>query len=1167
MSKTITVDGNQACAKIAYYMSEVACIYPITPSSPMAENCDQWQQEGKTNLFGNKVKITELQSEGGASGSLHGSLSAGALTTTFTASQGLLLMLPNMYKIAGEMLPCVIHVAARTVATHALSIFCDHSDVMATRQSGFAMLASSNVQECLDLALVAHLASLESSIPFTHFFDGFRTSHEIQKIYDIDENDIAKIVNFDAINHFRQRAMTPDSPICKGTTQNPDSYFQNIEARNIFYEKLPKIVSDCMHKVATITSRQYHVVDYFGAKDATKIIVIMGSGADTVHETVAYLNKKGEKVGLIKIRLYRPFPAQDFVNAIPKTCECITVLDRTKEFGATGEPLYQDVLTALNENNMQIKVLCGRYGLSSKEFTPSMVKAVFDNASTSCKNHFTVGIDDDVSNKSLAVKEYIDPTPEDCICCKFYGLGSDGTVGANKNSIKIIGNNTDKYAQAYFAYDSKKSGGLTISHLRFANTPIQSAYLIEKANFLACHNPSYVHIYDMVTSIKDNGKFLLNIQLKGQELFDYLPNKLKKYIAEHNIDFYVIDAFSLARKLGLGGRVNTIMQACFFYLANIIPYEDAKKYMMDYTAKTFSKKGEKVVKMNCDAITHAIENLVKIAIPDDWKCLKEDDIALPSGNEYFDKFCKPVLTDNGNSLKVSSYSPDGVVPTSTTQYEKRGASTIVAKWKIENCIQCNQCSLVCPHACIRPILIDQNNNNAPSSFETKPANAIKGQLFRVQISPLDCTGCGSCINVCPAPNKALEYADLIEQEKLQKENWDFAKSYENSTEFVNKKSIKGSQFARPLFEFSGACAGCGETPYIKLATQLFGDNMIIANATGCSSIYGGSCPTCPYSKNNQGKGPAWANSLFEDNAEFGYGISIGYKNRRNNLKKTVQKLLENGYENQYLANWLQTFSNKTSNKIACEQLIQNLENMIATCNDEQNKLLLKEISKNKDALQRRSIWIIGGDGWAYDIGYGGLDHVLASGEDVNILVLDTEVYSNTGGQSSKSTPIGAVAKFNEDGKKTDKKDLGLMAINYNNVYVANVALGADMNQCLKAFNEAEEYDGVSLIVAYSPCISHGINMSNTILEEKRAVQYGYWNLFRFNPTLEQNKFILDSKQPQGDYSEFLKGENRYASLARTNPDAFEELLAENHKKAIFRYNKYLKLQEVYKDLK
>lgn len=1164
MTKSITIDGNEAVAKIAYYFSEVATIYPITPSSPMAETCDNMRIKGVKNLFGNVLKISELQSEGGASGAMHGSLLAGALTTTFTSSQGLLLMIPNMYKIAGEMLPCVIHVSARSIATHALSIFGDHQDVMATRQTGFAMLASANVQECMDMALVAHLAAIESSLPFLHFFDGFRTSHEIQKICDIKYEDIDKIVNFDAIQNFKNRALSPNNPTARGTTQNQDCYFQNMEARNIFYNKLPLIVSDCMDKLHAITGRKYNLVDYFGAKKPSKIVVIMGSGADTAIQTAEYLNKNGDNVGVIKIRLYRPFPKQEFCDLLPKSCKYITVLDRTKEFGASGEPLYLDVLAALAESGKSgIKVFGGRYGISSKEFTPSMVKAVFDNMLEGGKNHFAIGIDDDVTHCSLDIAERIDTTPKDCTSCIFFGLGSDGTVGANKNSIKIIGDNTDKFVQAYFAYDSKKSGGLTTSHLRFCDTPITSSYLVEEADFVGCHNPGFMHTYNIVQSLKCGGTFLLNTNLSFDELSNFLPNSAKKFLAQNNINFYVIDAFKLARELGLGTRINTIMQACFFKLTNIIPYEKAYQFMINYTTKTFSKKGQSVVEKNCSAIRESTKHIVKIDIPQDWNLCEEQNANLSSGNKYFDSYAKPILSGKGDSLKVSEFSPDGAVPTATTKYEKRGISTVVASWIKENCIQCNQCAFVCPHTCIRPILTDQNANT-PATFQSIPSNSPKGQFFRLQISPLDCTGCGSCINVCPSTPKALEYSPLMTEKTTQAENWEFAKDYENKKEFVNTKQVKGCGFAKQLFEFSGACSGCGETPYIKLATSLFGDKMIIANATGCSSIYGGTSPTCPFAKTNDGKGVAWANSLFEDNAEFGFGISLAVQKRRDNLRQIAKKLLENRYENDFLSNWLNTFDDKNQNEVASNLLYENIQNMADNCKDEECKNLLDQMAKDKDSITLKSVWIVGGDGWAYDIGYGGLDHILASGANVNILVLDTEVYSNTGGQASKATQLGAVAKFAEDGKKTAKKDLAQMAMAYDDVYVASVALGADMNQCLKAFHEAEAYCGVSLIIAYSPCISHGINMSNCVLEQKLAVQYGYWNLFRFNPALQTGKFILDSKAPTGDLTEFLKSENRFASLARTNPEQFEKLLDQSKRQAMDRYKKYTKLVDFYK---
>lgn len=1161
MNKHIIVDGNQAAAKIAYYLSETAAIYPITPSSPMAEYCDSLRAKGVQNAYGNSLQIVQMQSEAGAAGTVHGALCGGHLATTFTSSQGLLLMIPNMYKIAGEMLPCVIHVAARTVATHALSIFGDHSDVMAVRQTGFAMLASSNVQECQDLALVAHMAAIQSSLPFVHFFDGFRSSHELQKICEISTKDIDSILNFDAVRRFKKRALSPNHPTAKGTTQNPDCYFQNLEARQIFYNRLPNIVSDCMDKLASVTGRQYHLCDYFGCQNPSKIVVIMCSGGDTVQETCDFLNKNGESVGVIKIRLYRPFPKQQFLSLIGSSVRYITVLDRTTEFGSGGGPLYLDVLSALTEGGRQdIKVFGGVYGISQKQFTPSMVAAVFDNMTNSGKNHFTVGIEDDVTHTSLRVTRHIQPT-DDAVSCLFYGLGSDGTVSANKNSIKIIGEQTDKYVQAYFAYDSKKSGGLTISHLRFSGKPILSSYEADQAEFVACHNPAFMRQYDIAKRTKRGGTFLLNTPLDGAELLESLPLTAQKYIADNDIKFYTIDATSLAQSLGLGGRINTIMQACFFKLANIIDYEAATRYMKDYIAKTFAKKGEKVIKINCDAVDKAAEFLQQVDIKKHCvNASKYSPNLQKSGNEYFDNIAAKVLSGRGDELKVSEFAPDGVTPTATTQYEKRGISQAVASWVSTNCIQCNQCAFVCPHACIRPIMLRQGDAR-PNSIELIPSVAPKGYEFSLAISPLDCTGCGSCINVCPATPKALEYQPLSTQD-TQKENWNFAKAHQNDKQLISSKNVKSSQFAPQLFEFSGACAGCGETPYVKLATSLFGENMIIANATGCSSIYGGSAPTSPFAKCNNGCGAAWANSLFEDNAEFGFGIALAVRQRREKAFEIAEKLVENRYKNEILDNFLAEASSDVADTSAARELAQNLDEMIAAATIDTHKSLLKMLAADKDALSHKSVWVIGGDGWAYDIGFGGLDHILGCGENINILVLDSELYSNTGGQASKATPQGAVAKFAEGGKKTAKKDLAQIAMSYENVYVASVALGANMQQCLTAFREAEQYNGVSLIIAYSPCISHGINMSNCVLEQKLAVRCGYWNLFRFNPQ-SNNKLQLDSTPIYDEYTQFLLSENRYMSLKRTNPNEFEKLLNENKNQAMQRYAKYTELERMY----
>ncbi|HHY47534.1 MAG TPA: pyruvate:ferredoxin (flavodoxin) oxidoreductase [Firmicutes bacterium] len=1148
-----TIDGNTAAAHVAYACSEVAAIYPITPSSPMAEACDEWAAEGRKNIFGKTLQVIEMQSEAGAAGAVHGSLAGGALTTTFTASQGLLLMIPNMYKIAGELLPAVFHVSARSLATHALSIFGDHSDVMATRQTGFALLASASVQEVMDLALVAHLSAIKSSVPFLHFFDGFRTSHEVQKIDVIDYDEIAELFDMDKVMEFRRRALNPEHPHQRGTAQNPDIYFQGREASNRYYLATPGIVEEVMKEVGKLTGRRYNLFDYTGAPDADRVIVCMASGCETIEETVNYLLERGEKVGLIKVRLYRPFSVEHFLKVVPPTCKRIAVLDRTKEPGALGEPLYQDVVTALSSRTDPPLIVGGRYGLGSKEFTPSMVKAVYDNlASSNPKNHFTVGITDDVTGTSLPVTERIDASPKGVFRCKFFGLGSDGTVGANKNSIKIIGDHTDMYAQGYFVYDSKKSGGITISHLRFGHTPIQAPYLIDQADLIACHNPSYVTRYDILEGIKPGGIFLLNSGWSAEEMNTKLPASMKRTIAEKKLKFYNIDAVKIASELGLGGRINVIMQAAFFKIANVIPFEDAARYIKDAIEKTYGRKGEKVVKMNWAAVDRASEALEMINYPDSWANAMDEAAATQDVPEYVEKFIKPILTLKGDDLPVSAFSEDGTVPTGTTKYEKRGIAIDIPIWKPEACIQCNQCSFVCPHAAIRPYLAKpQDLAGAPETFKTRAAigRELAGLEFRVQVSPLDCTGCGNCVDVCPAKEKALVMQPLESAVEVEVRNYEFAEKLPRVEASFNPETVKGSQFKQPLFEFSGACAGCGETPYIKLITQLFGDRMIIANATGCSSIYGGSAPTCPYTVNSEGHGPAWANSLFEDNAEFGYGIGLAVARRREDLADLVRQALDAELPaelREALQGWLdgkddaaksQEFGNKIKSLLprAIEAASGNL------------KGVLSEISKASDYLVKKSIWIIGGDGWAYDIGYGGLDHVLASGADVNVLVLDTEVYSNTGGQSSKATPTAAVAKFAASGKRTRKKDLGLMAMSYGYVYVASVCMGANQAQLVRAVVEAEKYPGPSLIIAYAPCINHGINMSLSQREGKRAVEAGYWPLYRYNPALAaegKNPFTLDSREPKGSFREFLLGEVRYASLRKQVPDLAERLYAQ-----------------------
>ena len=1162
----MTCDGNTAVSHVAYAFSDVAAIYPITPSSPMAEVADEWAAHGRTNLFGQKVKIAEMQSEAGAAGAVHGSLAAGAMTTTFTASQGLLLMIPNMYKISGELMPSVFHVSARALAYHALNIFGDHSDVMACRQTGFAMLASNSVQEATDMALVAHLSAIKASVPFLHFFDGFRTSHEIQKIDAIDPKDnyaeIAGLVDWDKVKAFREGGLNPDHPHQQGTAQNPDIYFQGREAANKYYEATPDIVAEVMKQVGELTGRNYKPFDYVGAPDAERVIICMGSGCDAIEETINYLAGKGEKLGLIKVHLYRPFSMKYFMAAIPASCKKIAVLDRTKESGSLGEPLYLDVCSALLEaGRSDIKVVGGRYGLGSKEFNPTMVKAVYDNlAKDEPKNHFTVGITDDVTNTSLELGETVDAAPAGTVACMFYGLGSDGTVGANKNSIKIIGDHTDKYVQAYFSYDSKKSGGITVSHLRFGDKPIQSTYLIDSADFIACHNPAYVTMYDMVSALKQGGTFLLNCPWTAEELENQLPASMKQLLAKKEAKLYTVDAIKLARQVGMGNRINTIMQTAFFKLANIIPYDQADEYMKAYAKKTYGKKGDEVVKKNWDAIDIAISGLVEVKVPAEWANATTGAVPMKvEATEYFEKFVHPILAQEGNRLPVSMIDAQGRVPVGTTKYEKRGIAVMVPQWNIDACVGCGTCSIVCPHACIRPYLV-KDGAELPEGFEVKKVigKNFAGYNYRVQVSPPDCTGCGNCVGVCPVNQKgakvALEMKPLASQ-KSQEANWEFAQTLPEFKGELNLKTVKESQFKKPLFEFSGACAGCGETPYVKLVTQLFGDRMIVANATGCSSIYGGSAPTCPYTVNEEGHGPAWANSLFEDNAEFGFGMNLAINQRRDKLAENVRKLVETtDCEDAKAAaeKWLAGMNDAKVSKEAGEELVAKIEG----CDCE----LCKAIVADKDLLTKKSFWIFGGDGWAYDIGYGGLDHVLAQGENVNVLVLDTEVYSNTGGQASKSSPHAAVAKFAAAGKRTKKKDLGMMAISYGYVYVAQVAM-SDPAQVLKAMTEAEAYDGPSLIIAYAPCINHGIKMDQAQAEIKRAVAAGYWQTFRYNPAAEGKKFTLDSKDPTEDYQAFIKGENRYASLLRQFPDVAPELFAQSQADAAARLESYKKLAD------
>jgi len=1168
-----TIDGNTAASHVAYAFSDVAAIYPITPSSPMGEVADDWAAYGRKNIFGQVLRVREMQSEAGAAGAVHGSLSAGALTTTFTASQGLLLMIPNMYKIAGELLPTVFHVSARTVASHALSIFGDHSDVMAVRQTGFAMMAESSVQEVMDLALVSHLATLKAKVPFVSFFDGFRTSHEVQKVEMIDYETMASLVDWDAIADFRKRAMNPENPQLRGTAQNPDHFFQAREACNRYYNAVPGIVQNTMDQVAKAIGRKYNLFDYVGAPDAERVIICMGSGCDVVEETVNYLMAKGEKVGLIKVRLYRPFSAKHFLAAMPQSVKRIAVLDRTKEPGSTGEPLYQDICTVYMEQHESPLLVGGRYGLSSAEFTPPMVKAVYDNlAAKEPKNHFTVGIVDDVTFTSLPVTDPIDATPKGTVRCKFWGLGSDGTVGANKNAIKIIGDNTDMYAQGYFAYDSKKSGGITVSHLRFGKQPIQSPYLIDTADYIACHNSAYVTQYDVLEGIREGGTFVLNSPWSLQEMEKELPGSMKRAIANKKLKFYNIDAVKIAEKVGLGNRINMIMQTAFFKLANVLPVEEAIRYLKDAIKKTYGRKGEKIVEMNWAGVDATIDHLEEVKYPAAWANAELEKDAAREEPEFVTDVMRPILAQQGRKLPVSAFAgeidgsykstaADGTFPTATTKYEKRGIAIHAPQWIKENCIQCNQCAFVCPHAVIRPVLATRDElKNAPASFETLDGKGpgVKDYQYRIQISIMDCTGCGNCADICPAKEKALVMKPFSEQRDLQAENAKFSLTipFHNP---LDKTSVKGSQFEQSLFEFSGACAGCGETPYVKVITQLYGDRMVVANATGCSSIYGGSCPSCPYTVNAKGHGPAWANSLFEDNAEYGFGFNLAFSQRRELLADKIRLAIQNGVSDTLKAameNWLANSSDGDKSRAAGDTIKELL------AKEAGKNPLLKEIQSMTDLLTKKSIWIFGGDGWAYDIGYGGLDHVLASGEDVNVLVLDTEVYSNTGGQSSKATPTGSVAKFAASGKKTKKKDLGMMAMSYGYVYVASVAMGSNKNQLMKALTEAESYPGPSLILAYAPCINHGIDMGKSQNEEKLAVDAGYWLLYRYNPLLKlegKNPLILDSKEPTGNLQDFLMGEVRYKSLTKQFPEEAKKLNALLAKEYAERYQMYKKL--------
>ncbi len=1173
MAKTMkTMDGNTAASYVSYAFTEVAAIYPITPSSTMAEIVDEWAAHGRKNIFGRPVEVHELQSEGGAAGAVHGSLSAGALTTTYTASQGLLLMIPNMYKISGELLPGVFHVSARALASHALSIFGDHQDVMAARQTGFAMLASSSVQEVMDLAGVAHLAAIKSRIPFLHFFDGFRTSHEIQKIEVIDYEDFNKLVDHDAIKAFKENAMKPEKPYTKGTAQNPDIFFQAKEAANGFYEEVPDIVNEYMKEISELTGRSYKPFDYYGAEDAENIIVAMGSVNETIKETVDYLVGEGEKVGLIEVRLYRPFSPKYYFDVVPSTVKKIAVLDRTKEPGAPAEPLCLDVKNLYYDKEDAPVIVGGRYGLGSKDTTPRQIKAVYDNLKADePKDGFTIGIVDDVTGTSLELGDNIVTAPEGTIACKFWGLGSDGTVGANKSAIKIIGDNTDMYAQAYFSYDSKKSGGITISHLRFGHTPIRSTYLVQYPDFVSCSNQAYVNQYDLLKGLKKGGKFLLNCTWNQEEIEEKLPASMKRYIAENDIEFYTIDATNIANEIGLGNRINMVMQAGFFKLAEVIDLDDAVKYLKDAIVKSYGRKGEKVVNMNYEAVDQGIEALNKVDVPAEWKNAEDKDSSDKDEPEFIKEILRPINRQEGDDLPVSTFKgkEEGIFPPGTAAYEKRGVAAFVPEWKIDNCIQCNQCAFVCPHAAIRPFLLDEEEKkNAPETLQTKKAmgKGLEGLEYKIQISTFDCTGCGNCADICPAKEKALVMQPAEQEQVKEAGHWEYlTEKVSVKDSLMPKTNVKGSQFVQPLLEFSGACAGCGETPYIKTITQLFGDRMLIANATGCTSIWGGSAPTTPYTVNKDGHGPAWANSLFEDNAEYGYGMKLAIKQKVGKLEADMNKLMEMGISDELKSafeEWIENKKDADASKAAAEKIISLLDKTEGL--DDEAKKVIEEIKENKDYLVKKSVWIFGGDGWAYDIGYGGLDHVLASDEDINVFVVDTEVYSNTGGQSSKSTPTAAVAKFASSGKRTKKKNLGLMAAQYGYVYVAQVSMGADKNQFMKALIEAESYDGPSLIIAYAPCIAHGIRagMGKTQEQAKKAVQAGYWHLYRFNPMLAEegkNPFVLDSKDPTESFRDFIMGEVRYTSLQKAFPDIAEEIFQKAEKDAEERLATYKKL--------
>ncbi len=1168
--KFITCDGNQAAAHISYMFSEVAAIYPITPSSTMAEYVDEWAAAGRKNIFGETVLVQEMQSEGGAAGAVHGSLQAGALTTTYTASQGLLLMIPNMYKIAGELLPCVFHVSARALASHALSIFGDHQDVMACRQTGFAMLAEGSVQEVMDLAAVAHLATIKSRVPFLNFFDGFRTSHEIQKIEMLENEDLAGLIDQDALKAFRNRALTPERPVARGMAENPDVFFQHREASNSFYNAVPAIVEEYMNELSKITGRKYGLFDYYGAEDADRVIIAMGSVTETIRETIDYLTEKGEKVGLVAVHLYRPFSAKHFLSVLPKSAKRIAVLDRTKEPGATGEPLYLDVKDVLYGTENAPIVVGGRYGLGSNDTTPAQILSVFENlALPQPKNLFTIGIEDDVTFTSLPQKEDITVNASGMFRAKFYGLGADGTVGANKNSIKIIGDNTNKYCQAYFSYDSKKSGGFTCSHLRFSDTPIRSTYLVTTPNFVACHVQAYLRMYDVTRGLQKNGTFLLNTVWSDEELAKHLPNKVKRFFAQNNISVYYIDATEIAQEIGLGNRTNTILQSAFFRITEVIPVDLAVEQMKKFILKSYGKKGEDVVNKNYAAVDRGDE-YKQLTVDPAWANLPDDEVETNNDPAFINDIVRPINAQDGDLLKVSAFKgiEDGTWMQGTAQYEKRGVAAFVPVWTAENCIQCNKCAYVCPHACIRPFVMtdEEKAGFTADTLEMKAPAAMKGMHFRMQVGVLDCLGCGNCADVCPGNPKAggpaLKMVPL-EGELHEAANWDYlVKNVKSKQHLVDTKAnVKNSQFATPLFEFSGACSGCGETPYVKLITQLFGDRQIVANATGCSSIYSGSVPSTPYTTNEKGQGPAWANSLFEDFCEFGLGMTLANDKMRERLVELMTKAQTCTCCSDELKGLFREWIADKDNADRSKELAEQIRPLVASCGCD----ICKEIASLDHYLVKRSQWIIGGDGASYDIGYGGLDHVIASGKDVNILVLDTEVYSNTGGQASKSTPVGAIAKFAAAGKRVRKKDLGMIATTYGYVYVAQVAMGADQAQCLKAIREAEAYPGPSLIIAYAPCINHGLKagMGKAQAEEEAAVACGYWHLWRYNPQLEEegkNPFTLDSKEPNWDnFKNFLKGEVRYASVMKQYPAEAEELFQAAEDNAKWRYKSYQRM--------